>query len=323
MDISVILATYNRAVSLEMTLGTFARLTKARDLAWELVVVDNNSTDSTSEVVAVFAKKSPFPVRYVFEKKQGRAIALNTGISATNAAIVAFTDDDVFLHPDWLWNIKLTFDTYNCAAVAGRVVPLWNQPKPSWLVMDDQQAVVNFDLGDDFKEIEFAPLGANCAFRRGVFAKYGLFRVDLGVRGSEHTITCDDTEFGGRLSAAGEKIVYCPAAVIYHPVDPQRTTKKYFLSWYYYNGVSLTRTSGLPDEGVFYLGVPRWHYRELAENFLCWISAPNPHQRFQRKLRTYRSVGKIVESRRLSLARSRSIAVDDRQPGLAQPSKGQ
>src|SRR5215469_13997826 len=316
MEISVILATYNRANSLQVTLGTFTKLAKVRELAWELVVVDNNSTDSTSTVVAAFAKKCQFPVRYHFEKQQGRAIALNSGISATRSPIVAFTDDDVVLHPDWLWNIKQSFEWHDCAAVAGRVLPVWNEPKPSWLVMQDQQAVVNFDLGDDFKEINFAPLGANCAFRRDVFAKYGLFRADLGVRGSTHTITCDDTEFGGRLSATGEKIIYCPGAVIYHPVDPERATKKYFLSWYYYNGVSLTRTSGLPDKGVSYFGVPRWHYRELAKNFVRWIAAPNPHERFQRKLRTYRSVGRIVESRRLSLERLRLIAsADDGRPG--------
>jgi hypothetical protein len=73
---------------------------------------------------------------------------------------------------------------------------------------------------------------------------------------------------------------------------------------------------------VFYFGVPRWHYRELAENFLGWIAAPHPHERFQRKLKTYRSVGRIVESRRLSLERSR-YAADDRRPGLTQPSNGQ
>jgi glycosyltransferase involved in cell wall biosynthesis len=314
MDISVILATYNRAESLHAALESMSRMANVKNLSWELLVVDNNSTDSTACVVATFAKTCHFPIRYLFEKQQGRAIALNSGIVATQSTIVAFTDDDVLLHPDWLWNIKQSFDNYDCVAVAGRVLPVWNQPKPSWLVMEDQQAVVNFDLGNEFKEINFAPLGANCAFRRDVFAKYGLFRTDLGVRGSRHTITCDDTEFGGRLSATGEKILYSPSAVIYHPVDPKRTTKKYFLSWYYYNGVSLTRTSGLPEEGVFYFGVPRWHCRELAENFVRWIAAPNSHERFQRKLKTYRSVGKIVESRRLSLERSAftGLKMDDR-----------
>jgi glycosyltransferase involved in cell wall biosynthesis len=304
MDISVILATYNRSESLKTTLETFLRLSGPPELRWELVVVDNNSTDATREGIETFARKAMFPVRYLFERTQGRAAALNAGIGAVNGHVIAFTDDDVLLHPDWLASLKRAFDEHDCVAVAGRVLPLWRHPKPEWLEMADQQAVVNFDLGDELQEIHFAPLGANCAFRRDVFARYGLFRVDLGVRGDKHTITCDDTEFGGRLSGAGEKIIYCPTAIIYHPVDPLRTTRKYFLDWYYYNGVSLTRTAGLPSEGIYYFGVPRWHYRELVSNFTRWMTSFNSHDRFQQKLKTYRSIGTIVESRRLSCLRN-------------------
>jgi glucosyl-dolichyl phosphate glucuronosyltransferase len=303
MDISVVLATYNRASSLRTTLKTFSELVYPSGLFWELLVVDNNSSDSTRAVIAEFAAQAPFPVRYVLEKTQGRAAALNAGINNGKGRIIAFTDDDVLLTRTWLTGLKEAFDNYECAAVAGRVIPLWNHCKPDWLEMEDQQAVVNFDLGDDFKEIEFAPLGANSAFRRDVFARFGLFRLDLGVRGEKHTITCDDTEFGGRLTAAGEKIVYSPNAIIYHPVDPLRTTKKYFLTWHYYNGVSLTRMEGLPNEGVSYFGVPRWHYRELAGNLLRWVFSVDSQQRFRYKLRSYRSIGTIAESRRLSRVR--------------------
>jgi len=298
-EISVILATYNRADSLKITLASFRGLSIPSRLSWELLVVDNNSKDATREVIESFAKAASFTVRYVLEKIQGRSAALNAGIRVAQGDIVAFTDDDVILHPDWLSSLKNTFDRFDCAAVAGRVVPSWNQPKPDWLEMKDQQAVVNFDLGDQYKEIRYPPLGANSAFRKEVFAKYGLFRLDLGVRGSKHTITCDDTEFGDRLVRAGEKIVYDPQAIIYHPVSPERTTRKYFLTWYYYNGVSLTRTAGLPDAGVFYFGVPRWLFRELAENFCKWMFSLNG-QRFQHRLHTYRSIGTIIESYRLS-----------------------
>ncbi len=300
MDVSVILATFNRASSLRLTLESFSRLSVPDVLTWELLIVDNNSTDRTHEVVAAFAKAASFSVRYVSEKTQGRSAALNAGIAAASGEIVAFTDDDVLLHPAWLWNLKRTFDEYDCAAVGGRIVPKWNHTKPDWLEMEDQQAVVNFDLGDEYKQIHFPPLGANSAFRQDVFRKYGLFRLDLGVNGSTHTITCDDTEFGLRLTRAGEKIMYCPSAIVYHPVDPERATKRYFLSWYYYNGVSLTRTAGLPDSGVFYFGVPRWLFRELLANLGGWLFSVSANRRFHHKLRSYRSIGNILESARLS-----------------------
>jgi glucosyl-dolichyl phosphate glucuronosyltransferase len=304
MDISVVLGTYNRADSLRLTLETFSSLVFPSDLAWELLVVDNNSTDSTREVIRKFAKNVQFPIRYIFEQQQGRSAALNTGIGESKGEIVAFTDDDVLLHRDWLLHLKRTFDEYNCAAFAGKVVPQWNHDKPEWLEMEGQFAVVNFDLGDELTEVKIPPLGANSAFRREVFTKYGLFRLDLGVNGSRHTVTCDDTEFGERLIRGGEKIVYCPMAIVYHPVDPARTTKKYLLSWYYYNGVSLTRTSGLPQDSILWFGAPRWLYREAITNLAKWWLTFHGIQRFHYKLRTYRSVGNIVESCRLSQAKS-------------------
>jgi glycosyltransferase involved in cell wall biosynthesis len=300
MDISVVLGTYNRAASLLATLQSFSGLVYSAGLSWELVVVDNNSTDSTREVVETFARTASFPVSYIFEKRQGRSAALNAGIAKAKGEIVAFTDDDVLLHSDWLATLKRTFDDFACSAVAGKVIPVWNHAKPDWLEMDGHFAVTNFDLGDELKEVRVPPLGANSAFRKDVFRKYGLFRLDLGVRGREHTITCDDTELGERLIRGGEKIVYCPTAIVYHAVDPNRTTKKYFLSWYYYNGVSVTRTAGLPREGTFWFGVPRWLYRELLTSLVKWMVTLPGKRRFQRKLRAYRSVGNIVESYRLS-----------------------
>ena len=301
MDISVVLATYNRASSLQVTLESLLALVSPAGLSWELLVVDNNSTDLTRLNVEKFAAIAQFPVRYVFEGKQGRSAALNTGIVDAKGEIVAITDDDVILHRDWLVNLNRTFAEFDCAAVAGRVLPQWSHSKPDWLEMNGHFAVVNFDLGDEIKEIKVPPLGANSAFRKHVFSKHGLFRPDLGVTGSRHTITCDDTEFGERLIRAGEKIVYCSNAIVYHPVDPKRTTKKYFLSWYYYNGISLTRMAGVPRESVIWFGAPRWLYREMLVNFAKWVLTTKSKSRFHHKLQTYKSIGKIVESCRLSL----------------------
>jgi glycosyltransferase involved in cell wall biosynthesis len=306
MDISVVLGTYNRAASLQVTLESFSTLLCSEGLTWELLVVDNNSTDNTQEVIEAYCRHASFSLRYLYEQRQGRSWALNAGIAQAKGAVIAFTDDDVVLHPEWLISIKQTFDQTDCSAVAGKVVPVWAQPKPYWLEMDEQQAVVNFDLGDERKEIYLAPLGANSAFRRELFETHGLFRPDLGVNGSTHTITCDDTEFGERLIRDFQKIVYCPFAIVYHPVDPKRATKDYFLSWYYYNGRSLTRMAGLSAFGVRYFGVPRWLYRELFTNIVKWLFSFNVQLRFHHKLRAYRSLGNIVESYLLSHRVARS-----------------
>jgi len=308
IDISVVLATYNRAGSLGITLQSFAGLSVPSDLSWELLVVDNNSTDHTREAIEDFAREAGFPVRYRWEGTQGRSAALNCGIAAAGGDIIAFTDDDVVLHGNWLSSLKRTFNHFDCAAVAGRVIPSWDHPKPAWLEMAGQFAVVNFDLGAEVKEIRVPPLGANSAFRKEIFEKYGLFRLDLGVRGTKHTITCDDTEFGERLIRAGERIIYDPEAIIYHPVDPKRTTKKYFISWYYYNGVSLTRTAGLPQVGASCFGVPRWYFRDLLSNLTAWLFTFEGRRRFHNKLQVSKSIGTIVESYRLAHSKARSSA---------------
>lgn len=299
MDLSVILCTFNRAESLRTTLETFSRLVVPSAVNWELLLVDNNSKDHTREIINEFAKASQFAVRYVFAEAQGRSNALNAGIAVAQGDVLAFTDDDVLLHPDWLTNLIKTFKDFSCAAVAGRIIPVWNHPRPSWLEMEEQQVVVHFEFGDETKPLDRPPMGANSAFHRSMFEKYGLFRLDLGVS-SNQRITSEDTEFGFRLLRGGEKIVYCANAIIFHPVDPARITRHYFLTWFYNDGRSLTRAEGMPQQAISYLGIPRWLYREIVVNFCKWISTFNSRIRFHHKLRTYRSLGKIVESWRLS-----------------------
>jgi glucosyl-dolichyl phosphate glucuronosyltransferase len=296
--ISVILCTYNRSASLKSTLESISGLTLPFDLDWELIVVDNNSKDNTPEVIQEFTKTARFTVRYVFEGRQGRSAALNAGIAAAKGEIVAFTDDDVLLHPEWLLNLKRAFDEFDCAGVGGRIVPVWHHPKPKWLEMEEQQAIVHFELGDQPKEMKDSPpLGANSAFRKDKFAKYGGFRLDLGVSGENRGITCEDTEFGTRLFGAGEKIMYVPSAIIYHPVDPSRSSKAYFRKWYYNDGRSMIR-AWPPQNVVRYFGVPRWIFRSIGENFLKWTLNFDSKRRFHYELRTYRDLGRIVEAYR-------------------------
>lgn len=305
IDISVILATYNRAASLARAIDSLSKLRNPSALQWELLVVDNNSHDNTRQVVEDLAKDWGLRLRYIFEGTQGKAFALRTGVTHARGDILVFTDDDVTFDPEWLISIKRTFDEFDCAAVGGRVIPVWNQPKPEWLVMGEQQAIVNFDKGDVPKQIQCPPLGANYAFRREVFSKIGSFRLDLGVTGGDDSRggSSVDTEFGDRLLRAGEKIMYAPTALVYHPVEPHRATKSYFLRWFYIDGVSGIRANGWPERAVCYFGVPRYLFRGIIQSFLRWIFSFDPNRRFHHKLHTYREAGRIVEARRISSRR--------------------
>src|ERR1044071_6874558 len=104
MKFSVVIATYNRADELGKTIQSLSQL--CVDAPWEVLIVDNNSPDNTKEVVLTAAESFPVPLHYLFEREQGRSAALNTGIRAAQGEIIATTDDDVRLEPDWLTNAE-------------------------------------------------------------------------------------------------------------------------------------------------------------------------------------------------------------------------
>src|SRR5262249_35027180 len=155
----------------------------------ELIIVDNNSTDDTRAVVADFGRVSGIKVRYIFEAQQGLCYARNTGIKAAKGEIIAFTDDDVTVDPQWLRRLTSAFEQFECLGVAGKIVPVWPYQKPLWLQMEGpirlMSVIVSFDLGEELCEIVIPPFGANMAFRKVAFEKYGFFRTDLDRSGND------------------------------------------------------------------------------------------------------------------------------------------
>src|ERR1700722_16738649 len=102
MIVSVIICTYNRCKSLATALESVAASKLPDSMDWEVLVIDNNSSDKTSEVAQGFCQRFPNRFRYFFEPRQGKSFALNTGIQAARGEVLAFTDDDVIVEPTWL-----------------------------------------------------------------------------------------------------------------------------------------------------------------------------------------------------------------------------
>jgi glycosyltransferase involved in cell wall biosynthesis len=291
--ISIVVCTYNGSLKLENTLASIGRLSTAPEVSWELVVVDNGSLDNTAHIVGRFAATSGVSVRYLFEPKQGKSFALNTGLRAAHGELLAFTDDDVLVDQHWLTGLVRVFAQFDCIGVAGRVVPIWWQRKPQWLELDGQQAVVHFEYGEAPRMLDFPPIGANMAFRRIAFEKYGLFREDLGR--IKNVSGIEDREFGGRLLSAGEKIVYAPQAIIYHPVEPARLRKSYVLRWAYSVGRQQIRSRSWPQDVIRYFGIPRYLFGSLLRSSFRWAVSRDKKRRFQHQLHFYRALGSISE----------------------------
>lgn len=293
--LSVVLATRNRVASLRATLATLAAAT-APDGGWEVIVVDNGSSDGTAEAVAACAETSPVPVRLVSESRPGKSWAVNAGIQAVRGAIVAFTDDDVHVHPGWPSAIVDALADPAWAGAGGRIVPDVEGALPRWLSLDGADRPMHlggFDLGAEPARLVAPPFGANMAFRRDVFERYGGFRTDLGPAPGRY-LPGQDTEFGHRLLRGGEALRWVPAAVVRHRVRPETMTEQYVTSWYFAYGRMSVRT-GRAAVGRRLFGVPSSLLARWGRTVVRWSLCREPRRRFELRAEASRYAGAIVE----------------------------
>ena len=217
--VSVVLCTRDRPQQLERALRS---IVSARPTPAEVVVVDNAPTDdATRAVVAAFPD-----VRYVLEPRPGLSAARNAGVSAARGQVIAFTDDDVVVHPAWVGRLQQAFDDQPAVlAVTGLVLPA--------ALETDGQLLFELHVGGfghDYRRLVFDPpwfagmrylgapvwrvgAGANMAFRREAFSLVGGFDERLGAGAAGCS---EDSELWYRLLAAGHSCVYEPAAVVHH-----------------------------------------------------------------------------------------------------------
>jgi len=288
MKFSVVIATFNRAADLAATLESLAALRPVG--GWEVLVVDNNSTDGTRAVVESAAASFPAPLRYVFEQEQGRSPALNAGIRVTGGDIIVTTDDDVRVDADWLDRAAEGLERLKCDYVGGRVLPIWGAAPPAWLPNRGGKhwaVIALLDYGPE--PIEFGarvPLGVNMAFRREAFERAGLF--DPGTGRKAGTLLGQEVrEWCIRARAAGLRGFYVPELTLRHIIPAARLNKAYFRRWFYWRGISramLYEKAGLDMEApeqtaldfrtvphVF--GVPRYLYRKAIASLAACLRA--------------------------------------------------
>jgi glycosyltransferase involved in cell wall biosynthesis len=289
MDATVLVATYNRAPLLDETLQSIRGLRVAPGRTWDVIVVDNNSTDGTRAVVERHARDFPVALRYLFEATQGRSSALNAGIAAAAGTIVAMTDDDVRVDAGWLdaaCDALLEPDDPAVAYAGGPVSPLWETDPPAWLDLtrgDLWGTIAIQDHGDRtfvYEDARKVPLGANMAARRSLFAKTGTFRADLGRSSGRLVLGQEVPELLIRSRAAGFKGLYVPAMRVQHHIPARRLTREYFRRWWFGKGVSrsaMEQAQPVTELGVdlrrtpHVLRVPRYMYGSAIRDAGGWL----------------------------------------------------
>jgi len=309
MNLTVIIVTYNRCQSLARTLESVAASSLPASIEWEVLVVDNNSTDQTRQVAEEFDARYAGRFRYLREPNPGKSFGLNAGILASRGDILAFVDDDVTVESTWLRNLTVPLQRGEWAGAGGRILLERNFAPPRWLALDGPWnmggMLAGFDLGDKPHELRQAPYGTNMAFHKSMFEKYGLFRTDLGPSPNrEIPRPNEDTEFGRRLMAAGERLHYEPSAVVHDPVPQDRIKKGYFLAWWFDYGRAVTREKGrgAPVWGIprHFFSIPRMIATHLSTRVWQWLWTLDPQRRFFCKGVAWMSAGQIVEIYRLA-----------------------
>ena len=270
LDVSVVISTYDRADVLRYALASLLQQ-EPPGLRYEMIVVDNNSTDSTRAVVESFIARGRPNLRYLFEPRQGVAYGRNTGILASKAPIIAFTDDDVTVSPDWIATLKRTLDEHpETDCVGGRVLPRSNRARPSWLTREHWAPLALLDYGDTPFYVTASKrlclLTANAAFRRAVFTRIGLFAPH--VQAVKREVATEDHELLLRLWRSGGQGLYAPTLIVTSDIAHDRFTKAYHRRWHQRHGrfMAIMHDEGTEQTRVGrLLGVPAHIYRSAAE----------------------------------------------------------
>jgi GT2 family glycosyltransferase len=287
LEVSIVMSTYNRAAMLPRALA--ALLAQSRAVPHEIIVVNNNSTDDTAAVVQRHVEEHPERVRYVFEGRQGLSYGRNAGIRAARGSIIAFTDDDVDVAPDWLERLAAAFAACPGAAyIGGRVLPRWKTPPPRWLTTAHWSPLALQDYGDKPLEAGAARpiclVGANLAFRADVFKRVGLFTGQFG-RIRDGIGSTEDHDMQLRIWQAGLHGMYVPEVVMLAEIQPDRFDRSYHRRWHRGHGRHCARMRlremvpadmapmGRPANLMMLYGAPAFVYREVALTARRWVEA--------------------------------------------------
>jgi glycosyltransferase involved in cell wall biosynthesis len=249
MDVSVAICTRNRAPALDRILQSLAEAEKPTGLMWELLIVDNGSTDHTSVVAEQHGRH--LPVVYVYEPEAGLSNARNAAVRAAQGRYIIWTDDDVLVDREWLSAYVEAFHRWpNAAVFGGAVSPVLHSPTPSWF-SEHQELFSNVLAKRDPSPAQpmlregSLPYGANFAVRRAEQTPH-LYDPQLGVGPGRRRLG-EETQVIRAILATGVEGYWVPDSVVYHQIPPTRQTVAYLAEYYRAQGETdafLARRSG-------------------------------------------------------------------------------
>jgi glycosyltransferase involved in cell wall biosynthesis len=240
--ISAVICTHNREKFIEKSITSLLQQDLDKDI-YEIIVVDNRSTDTTAQIIKTMASRER-NIKYIFEKNLGLSFARNAGWENTRGKYVAFLDDDAVASPAWLSNIVRCFrqNGDNIAITGGKVEPIWEVPPPPWLTPRLEAALAIIDWSELPQVINGNQwlAGVNVAYRKTILERFNGFNTELGRKGKK-LLSMEEIFLRDQLAANGFKSFYDPKICVKHHIARSRLTKQWFFKRYFWQGVSEAR----------------------------------------------------------------------------------
>jgi glycosyltransferase involved in cell wall biosynthesis len=224
VNISIVVCTQNRAGLLRGGLASLYDL-EADGFNYEILVVDNGSTDDTQKVIAAAAAESKHPLRGVYEANKGIVSARNCGIREARGKWIAFFDDDQLADRRWLSELYRGAEEQRCRVVGGSVHLAFpsgceRQLDPTVRMLLGEAKLSNQPVSYGGR---LTPGAGNLMIERSVLDEVGVFLRTVSGRG-------EDTDLFSRIERAGIASWYIPTAIVQHLTPPERLEETYLLS---------------------------------------------------------------------------------------------
>lgn len=268
MRFSFITCTYNRAENLKKTLQSLCEQTYNPN-QYEIIVVDNNSSDNTVEVCNIIKEKHfECQIHYFKEINQGLSFALNRGINEAQGEFILYIDDDETVGPKHLERLDEYLHKYRDAVLIGtQVVPIYEGSEPKWMSHFTQRLIGGyFNAGNEVKKLDKGsyPGTGHTIIKRDLYNQYGLYNTDLGRTGSS-LMGAEDKDMIYRLISNDIECYYFPNIPIYHHIPKYKLTDEFFNKLTLSIGKSeRIRTKGISEKA---------YHRRLFDEAIKWIAS--------------------------------------------------
>jgi len=244
--ISIIIPTLNRAKTLELAIKSFY-LQNFSPEQFEIIVIDNGSTDNTKNVTeAAIAEYPSHQIRYIYESEPGLLSGRHRGALEAKGEILTFVDDDIEANVNWLQAIKESFDDSTVQMVGGRNLPKYEVEPPEWLKwfwiehsygkLCPELSLLDF--GEQVRDIDANYVwGLNFSIRKSALFELGGFHPDCIPKHLQYLQGDGETGLTQKANLRGYRAIYQPNALVFHSISKERMTYEYFDQRYFYQGV--------------------------------------------------------------------------------------